>query len=128
MLDTNKIREARSIGLSFICSMCENWHEAVSKNLVDKDGDVLCMKWASCRGPLDGGAFEEYTGPLGNNVNLYCHVCGGESQLRMEVGLHGKDRPLGCCKECYSRIFSGCDKQYEKYLRMSKIGKKPKTE
>lgn len=106
MLDDKKVKEAMTTGLSFICAVCENWHEAVEKKHVDGDGDLVCMRYRDCFSPLRGGSFDHYKGPLGMNVLRFCYVCGKPADKAIEPQVPNGKR-VGCCTTCFDNVVIG---------------------
>lgn len=87
-LDYKRVHLAIADGLSGICAMCENFWEAANKGLGS------CGQ--RCGGPISGGAFDKYRGPIIDFSN-FCFVC--LNQATHAVRTKNNPRVLGCCKQ-----------------------------
>ena len=78
-------------GVSFVCAMCNQLHEAISRGTCDK-GCIVAQTGGRCGGPLMGMSFPDYSGPLRDGVASYmhnfCFVCGAKPQgiVRLKSG------------------------------------------
>ena len=85
-LDPLKMALATANGLSAICATCETFWEA------DDRGADSCGQ--ACGGPVSGGDFPKYKGPLTNFAAL-CFVCGGKPTHAVKG--NKSLRVFGCC-------------------------------
>src|SRR5580704_18062553 len=85
-IDPTKAALAIEDGLSAVCAMCENFWSAQEKGLSG------CGQ--RCGGPMAGGAFDKYRGPV-TDFSKFCFVCG--SKATHAVRATGNVRVLGCC-------------------------------
>lgn len=76
-------------GLAFVCSLCERFWEGRDQGL------SVCTAVAGCRGPIGGGAFHEYKGPL-TNLESWCFRCGTSATATIEVP--GGVQRIGVCR------------------------------
>lgn len=79
-------------GVGFVCAHCERFWWGVDR------GYGSC--WAKavgkdCSGPMGGGSFQEYEGPLKGNLCRFCFVCGKEPS-GVACTKHGK---VGVCRD-----------------------------
>lgn len=95
-------QDARSKGVAFLCATCTRWAEGIDKGMSDADGDQICASAHSCHGPLEGGGFEEYDGPLQGYLSKFCHVCGGSATKA--IAPKGVDRRVGVCNACLEML------------------------
>lgn len=94
--------ENRVHGIAFVCTTCKHWQEGADKGMVDSDGDPVCSRSSSCRGPLSGGSFEQYHGPLNGYMAKFCHVCG--TMATKAISPKGDDSRVGVCDACLEVI------------------------
>lgn len=100
MIDPKRAMVARAEhGICFICSMCERWHMGDEANLRDAFGDRRCSQEDDCAGPVWGGTFHEYKGPLKGYKTHWCYLCGKESTHLLAPKGNTSD-PIGVCEEC----------------------------
>ena len=85
-IDFTKAAIAVSGGLSATCALCEHYHAAADQ------GASWCGQ--NCGGPMSGGAFEKYRGPI-VDFSKACFVCGSPSTHAIRAS--GNVRVLGCC-------------------------------
>lgn len=75
----------------FVCSTCEHHKIATGKGL------HTCAM--DCGGPLVGGAFPMYKGPLAGNLPNWCMICGIRSDAAIRVQANGIDKGfVGVCE------------------------------
>ncbi len=97
MLDEKKIAMARADGVCFMCSMCSHWHDGESQGLMDDLDDTVCTE-KDCRGPVWGGSFPRYNGPISGYKHNHCYLCG--EAATHHVWANGKEGDkIGLCKE-----------------------------
>lgn len=79
--------------LAFICRMCLKMAK-----LYAEDETVEVCSCLRCVGPLRGGAFPEYEGPLktGDMKQRFCYLCGEHSTHTLDVD----GTRLGVCDNC----------------------------
>lgn len=93
-LDQFSVGMMRANGVGFVCSMCERMHEGKGLGLPG------CTGTEACRGPMGGGTFQEYRGPLGETLlGTSCFACGGEARYKLKPKTIGA-RVLGLCESC----------------------------
>ena len=92
----------QDFNLAFICSTCRHWKDAVIMDHRDTDGEVTCMMSNTCHGPLSGGDFCAYDGPICGYMDKFCHVCGTEST--MSIVPKGKYHRIGVCDTCMENL------------------------
>lgn len=104
MFGDNTAKIALAQGFVFICSMCSRLHRGDGKGLFGrKNGQVKCTS-KTCKSPLNGGSFDDYSGPLLGRLHEYCFVCGKEQP---ELAVGGALSPIsrvGCCRVCLEEI------------------------
>lgn len=87
-LDPTKVALAVESGLSAICALCEHFWNANDKGADD------CGQ--QCGGPISGGTFDRYTGPV-TDFSKICFRCGGPATHAVRAA--NSVRVLGCCRE-----------------------------
>ena len=97
ILDKNRILMARTQGVCFVCSLCQRWYEGEDRGFTDVIGDTRCASKNGCCGPVWGGSFLEYTGPLAGYLHKYCYLCGKDASHAVRA--KGIQVPIGLCKE-----------------------------
>lgn len=85
-LDPTKVALAVESGVSVVCATCTHFWVAAD-NLLDDCGQA-------CGGPMSGGVFEKYQGPV-IDFSVICFVCGEPSTNAVRAV--GNVRVLGCC-------------------------------
>ena len=91
------VAAAMRAGFSFVCAMCVKLH-AGKEAFGAKDWKLVQCLGESCHGPMGGGGFAEYNGPLGAvNLPQYCFRCGREADAAVE-SIKDK-RMVGVCKK-----------------------------
>jgi len=103
MLDNKKIKDAMNVGLSFVCAACTRWHDGVEKGVKDHEGDQMCTHFRVCFGPMSGGSFDYYNGPLSTSLVRFCYVCGNEADKAIEPQVPNGKR-IGCCSSCFNTV------------------------
>ncbi len=100
MASADQIRKAMAKGIGFACATCDNFGWGVQHGL------PACKANSEnkfCAGPMGGGAFPEYSGPLKNVLTKYCFVCGRQACAAAEVkplpGSTVKSGMVGVCEE-----------------------------
>lgn len=96
------VRAAREAGFTQVCSMCVKLHAAHRRYKTAWD-KVKCLG-KRCMGPLGGGSYPEYEGPLKetNAFANHCWCCGKENPdhfIQSNRPGHDRGRLLGCCSE-----------------------------
>lgn len=102
MLDPLRIAQARADGVCFLCSMCEHWHEGRDQRLIDDMEEPRCSI-LNCCGPVWGGYFENYKGPLEGNLRSWCYLCGDKS-THVVVPKQAMAEKVGICAVCAEKI------------------------
>lgn len=102
MLDQSKIAQAIANRVCFLCAMCEHWHEGVDLGLKDDMHEPRCSVQGCC-GPVWGGSFEKYAGPLKGNVHAWCYLCGQKS-THVAAPKTAQGQKVGLCSECAKKI------------------------
>lgn len=97
ILNKDRILAARAQGVCFVCSLCQRWYEGEDRGLTDVVGDTRCSSMNGCCGPVWGGYFQEYTGPLGGYLHKYCYLCGKDATHVARA--NGFYVPIGLCKK-----------------------------
>lgn len=92
MSDPIKIALAVQGGLSPICATCKKFWGARERNVPDGK----CLAVSGCGGPLSGGNFHEYEGPI-SDFTRWCFVCGADSSFGVQVD--NRPRVIGVCEE-----------------------------
>lgn len=77
---------AMSLGLSAVCAHCEHYWSAADKQLPS------CGQ--KCGGPMSGGAFDKYKGPI-TDFSQMCFVCSQPATYAIRA--KNNPRVLGCC-------------------------------
>ncbi len=90
-------------GLSAVCAMCENYWSAADA------GENSCGQ--RCGGPISGGSFDKYRGPIVNFSSL-CFVCGS------------KPTHLVQAKDSF-RSFGACSTHVELVKKLEASGRPP---
>lgn len=85
----DRIGAAVASGLSLVCATCAHYWRARALD----PGAGGCGR-EGCKGPLRGGAFEEYEGPI-SDFTRWCLRCGGEASAAVRAV--GKERAFGLC-------------------------------
>ena len=91
-MDPVKIGLAVQGGLSVVCSTCKKYWGARDRNI---PGDT-CLAKRGCSGPVGGGDFPEYDGPV-SDLSRWCFKCGADSKYGVQVT--GRSRVIGVCEE-----------------------------
>src|SRR6267154_2337600 len=86
--DISRVRLAIASNVAGVCTLCD-WFWAA-----DEKGLSSCGQ--RCGGPISGGAFDKYQGPV-TDFSTFCFVCLGPATHAVRA----KDNPrvLGCCKQ-----------------------------
>lgn len=103
MIDEIKAQKARMDGVCFLCSMCERWHEGMDQGLKDAFGEGRCAQSDDCKGPVWGGTFHEYKGPMSGHKLKWCYLCGEESSHALAPKASTGD-PVGVCTKCLEEV------------------------
>lgn len=82
-------------GLCAICAWCEHWHNR--KDNKQGTGSFSCDV-LGCGGPLVGGNFIKYKGPLSSNLHSICFICGKEASSGIDI----RGRVIGVCHNIHS--------------------------
>jgi hypothetical protein len=103
---TNKLR---SQGVGFVCACCEKLRRRAVRGL-------LCCEAAidgkDCCGPISGGFFPLYEGPLTRRtIATTCFVC-GDKATKVLVVHHGEGEYVGAC-DCHIGMCPVTDGEYE---------------
>jgi len=91
-LDQMKIAAAIGDGLNVVCATCENYWNARDRGVPDG----RCLAVDGCGGPIAGGAFHEYKGPM-TQFDQFCFRCGNKATHAIRVSEH--PRVIGVCVE-----------------------------
>lgn len=86
-INLDRVHLAIASGVSGVCALCQNFWSAEDRGL-DSCGE-------RCGGPMSGGAFDKYKGPI-TDFSKFCFVC-----LKPAThAVRAKDNPrvLGCCQ------------------------------
>ncbi len=92
-LDPAQIALAMADGLSAVCATCTRYWEGRARGMPGHS----CTAKDGCAGPMAGGDFHEYDGPMKSALHLWCFVCGIKSRYGVRVG--GSVRVFGACEE-----------------------------
>jgi hypothetical protein len=95
-------KDAREKGVAFLCATCTRWAEGVDKGIMNRDGEQVCSRSQSCHGPLSGGSFEEYDGPIRGYLAKFCHVCG--CHATKAISPKGVESRIGVCDSCLAML------------------------
>lgn len=85
-----EVRKATADGLSIVCATCRWYWKARQSGIEGHQ----CAAQKPCHGPISGGVFPEYDGPITDFANL-CFVCGKRS--RYGIAVKGNIRVIGVC-------------------------------
>lgn len=94
-VDPKNAAMAMADGLSAVCATCTKYWEA-------KDKGLSGCNQPECRGPIGGGVFKDYDGPLKDALARICFVCGSPSKYGIKVS--GFQRIIGACKDHISYV------------------------
>jgi len=97
---TEATMAARQSGFSFVCSLCLRLHEG--NRMAGGDWDTTRCTGTFCKGPLGGGSYPEYEGPIKDALNRFCFICGTTNPPHAIASClpgHPRDRLLGACDE-----------------------------
>jgi len=103
MFDQNKIAQAKANGVCFVCRTCLRYHEGEMRGLHKKFGEIRCTSKGDCCGPVGGGSFDEYEGPLKGYLWKYCYLCGEKVKWVLKAKTKGA-KPIGCCDKCLEHV------------------------
>ncbi len=106
LLSVEAIRAGEELDLNFICLMCKNWslvYECVRRKKgrrlkKEEFRDLNCNK-INCHGPMFGGIFDEYNGPLEGCMVDFCYVCGGRAIYFIERSGDNNVWSIGICAD-----------------------------
>jgi hypothetical protein len=87
-VDSKRIYLAVANGLNVACATCTHYWNAVDRQLEN------CGQ--KCGGPMSGGTFEKYNGPI-TDFSVICFVCGDKATHAIRAQSHV--RVLGCCEK-----------------------------
>lgn len=91
------VAAAMKAGFSFVCAMCVKLH-AGREAYRTKDWKMVKCLGEKCCGPMGGGGYPEYQGPLGAvNLPQYCFRCGRQADAAAE-SIRDK-RMVGVCEQ-----------------------------
>jgi len=91
----------RAQGYGFVCSMCEKLHRAYGVGYTK--GCEAAMKGLDCAGPIAGGDFSLYEGPLTTQtLAALCYRCGVDATKGVQPSSGGK--VIGTCDEHFEQI------------------------
>jgi len=91
-MDPVKIGLAVQGGLSPVCATCKKYWDARERNV---PGDT-CMARQGCAGPISGGDFHEYEGPI-TDMSRWCFICAESAKYGVQVT--GSPRVVGVCED-----------------------------
>lgn len=81
-------------GVSFVCAHCFNFWEAHQRGL---DQCLASAQGNTCTGPIGGGTFPFYRGPMESHLANLCFVCGARADAACQVD--GQTRLIGVCSK-----------------------------
>jgi len=91
----------RAQGYAFVCSLCEKLHRAHDVGYTK--GCEAAMQGKDCAGPIAGGDFPLYEGPLTRHaLASMCYRCGAEAVKGVQPADGGK--VIGACAEHFEHI------------------------
>jgi hypothetical protein len=82
--------------------MCEHWYEGIDLGLKDDMKEPRCSV-QNCCGPVWGGYFEYYTGPLKGNLHAWCYLC-GEKSTHVVSSKSVPVEKIGVCATCAEKL------------------------
>lgn len=86
--------------ICFLCSTCLHYHEGEDRELKDDSGQQVCSNLACC-GPIWGGGFDYYEGPIKGYLHKWCYLCGRESDKVIFATNQIAPAKIGVCKHCF---------------------------
>lgn len=92
-----KMRAAVAGGLSIVCATCARYWEGRAAELPDPG----CTAAGPCSGPLGGGSFERYDGPI-TDFTRWCFKCGADATAAVRVA--GTEKSFGVCAGCSDHV------------------------
>lgn len=95
MIDSTHIVAAMSAGTVFTCATCEKYWWGVERGLPHCKA---AAEGKACGGPLSGGTYPEYEGPLKGALKEWCFVCGARS-TRLAIPKKGGGSAVGVCSK-----------------------------
>ncbi len=96
-INSGEAKEARENGFVFVCSTCENLHSSNWRITGSCRG-------VGCFGPLGGGYYNQYIGPLDGIFSKFCFLCGSIEIENVFCVNTNKDILFGVCKKHVSTI------------------------
>ena len=100
-MDVQAMKAAVARGVSLICASCDRYWEGRARDLPDD----RCTATSGCCGPLAGGTFHEYQGPI-TDLTRWCFICGADAVSAVRKA--GSERGVGVCKphegECHRLV------------------------
>jgi len=88
-------------GYAFVCATCEKLHRAHNSGFTD--GCEAALSGKDCAGPIVGGNFPLYEGPLTKEaLATMCFRCGKEADIAVQPKTGGQ--MIGACKAHYEHI------------------------
>lgn len=110
MLTPSRLVWARNNGVSFVCSLCENFWRGIDNH---QDGCLKVIAPKSCSGPMNGQSFPEYKGVLTpESMAQHCFVCGDRCSNGVVIS------------QDYTSIIGVCEKHVG-MLSSYSVGEKP---
>jgi len=103
MFGDNTAKMALAQGFVFICSMCSRLHRGKEIGFFKRKSTIECTS-KTCKSPLSGGSFDDYSGPLLGHLHEYCFVCGKSNPGLAVGGVLSPISRVGCCKGCLEEI------------------------
>lgn len=81
-MTTEAIESAMKDHYTFICATCPKLHALRSRG---KSGCLGNIGGRSCSGPMAGGSYPEYSGPLAKDMTARCFLTGADSTGAVEM-------------------------------------------
>ena len=106
LLSEEAIRAGESLDLNFICIMCKHWSLAYEwvrckkgRALTRKEFRELNCNKENCHGPILGGIFDKYDGPLEGCMVDFCYLCGARAIYFIERSNVNSVWSIGICAD-----------------------------
>lgn len=98
IFNSDRMMKAQVDGVCFVCRTCSKYYAGESAGLKDIEGNVLCLAKNGCCGPVGGGSFDEYDGPLIGHLENVCYMC-GETNPKYAIKAKKKGaKAVGVCE------------------------------
>lgn len=102
-LNSEAVKFGEERGISFICSMCKWWTLGYEQGVYNVNSSSLTCLREDCFGPTDGGVYQYYEGPLGENMKYWCCFCGKPS-IYILANPNFPGKVFGVCKEHFKEF------------------------